>query len=54
MGQLVRRYALEAIDAEFPSATFVLNHRRVIEDWISSVDHWSELRARRGVHVDSP
>lgn len=38
--------ALDALSAQFPSATFVLNHRRAIEDWISSVGHWRGLRAR--------
>jgi hypothetical protein len=40
--------ALDAMSAQFPSATFVLNHRRRFEDWTGSVDHWGDLRARWG------
>ena len=39
--------ALDAIHAEFPNATFILNTRNV-NDWIKSVDHWSNLRERLG------
>ena len=40
--------ALDAIHAQFPHATFLLNHRQHIDDWIGSVNHWSDLRERFG------
>ena len=39
--------AMEAISAEFPSATFILNTRSV-DDWIGSVNRWGDLRERLG------
>jgi hypothetical protein len=38
--------ALDALDAEFPEATLVLNTRASPESWISSVDDWNDLRER--------
>ena len=38
---------MEAISAEFPSATFILNTRSV-DDWIGSVNRWGDLRERLG------
>lgn len=40
--------ALDAIHAEFPRATFILNHRQKIDDWINSVNNHHDLRLRFG------
>uniref|UniRef100_A0A7S0X5R9 Sulfotransferase n=1 Tax=Mantoniella antarctica TaxID=81844 RepID=A0A7S0X5R9_9CHLO len=40
--------ALEAIHSQFPNATFILNHRQHVDDWIKSVNHWGDLRERFG------
>ena len=38
--------ALDALDREYPDATFVLNKRNSFEDWVASMDDWNDLRAR--------
>lgn len=38
--------ALDALDAEFPKATLVLNRRASPEAWLQSVDEWNDLRER--------
>ena len=38
--------ALDALDAEFPKATLVLNRRASPEAWLRSVDGWNDLRER--------
>ena len=38
--------ALDALDAEFPKATLVLNRRASPEAWLQSVDDWNDLRER--------
>lgn len=38
--------ALDALDLEYPRATFVLNKRASTEAWMASVDDWNDLRAR--------
>ena len=37
--------ALDALDAEFPKATLVLNRRASPEAWLQSVDDWNDLCA---------
>ena len=38
--------ALDAIHAEHPTATFVLNRRSTPDAWLESVDEWNDLRQR--------
>lgn len=38
--------ALDAMHAEHPSATFVLNRRSTTDAWLESVDEWNDLRQR--------
>ena len=38
--------ALDAIHAEHPTATFVLNRRSTPNAWLESVDEWNDLRQR--------